>query len=269
MKKKISEVGIGFSTYGKALNIIFNNGLWWYFLIPLALNIILIFTGFELKDMLVDSIKDWLLNITNLKNADFFLSDFIKSSLSWIVGISMTIILFFVYAYFGGYIILALLSPVFTILSEKTETILTGKKYPFNGEQFMRDIVRGVLIVMRNIFIEFGLILLVFFFSFIPLIGTIISLISGIILFFISSYFYGFSYIDYSSERKKLNIHKSVAYVRKHKKFAITNGSIFSLSLLLPFCGLSISGFVAIISVVAAATGVIEIDNAEITNNKN
>ena len=263
MKNKISEVSLGFSTYGKALSIIFNNGLWWYFLVPLALNILLIFTGFELKDMLVEAIKNWILDATNLNGADFWGASFLKSSLSWIVGISMTIILFFVYAYFGGYIILALLSPIFTILSEKTETILTGKKYNFDGEQFMRDIVRGVLIVMRNLFIEFGLILLVFFLGFIPLFGTIISLISGIILFFISSYFYGFSYIDYSSERKRLNIRQSVAYVRKHKKFAITNGSIFSLSLLLPFCGLSISGFVAIVSVVAAASGVIEIDKKE------
>ena len=266
MKKKINEVSLGFSTYGKALSIIFNNGLWWYFLVPVALNIILVFTGFELKDMLVDAIQSWILDATNLKDADFFLSGFLKSSLSWIVGISMTIVLFFIYAYFGGYIILALMSPVFTLLSEKTETILTGKKYPFNGEQFMRDIVRGVLIVMRNLIIELGLIILVFFLGFIPLIGMLISLVSGIILFFISSYFYGFSYMDYSSERKKLNIRQSVAYVRKHKKFAITNGSIFSLSLLLPFCGLSISGFVAIVSVVAAASGVLEIDKEEIKN---
>lgn len=266
MSSPSKQIGLGFSSYGKALNIIFSNGLWWYFLVPVFLNILLIVSGFELKDLLIDSIKNWILDITNLNGSDFFGASIIKSSVSWIVGISLTIILFFVYAYFGGYIILAIMSPVFTLLSEKTETILTGKKFPFNGEQLMRDIVRGVLIVLRNLIIELGLILIVFFIGFLPLIGTLISIISGIVLFFISSYFYGFSFIDYSSERKKLKINKSVAYVRKHKWFAITNGGLFSLTLLLPLCGLSISGFIAIVSVVAASYSVVEMDKQELEN---
>ena len=48
------------------------------------------------------------------------------------------------------------MSPVFAILSEKVESILTGNEYPFNIHQFLSDIWRGVKLAIRNFAIEIG-----------------------------------------------------------------------------------------------------------------
>jgi CysZ protein len=253
------DIKLGFRTYGKAFGFVFQHNLWWAFFIPFAINIILFITGFEITDYISESIKNYLLNATDLNNADFFLSGALKTAISWVVGVSFSIIFFFLYTYYGGYITLILMSPLLAYLSERTEEISTGNKYPFNGEQFMRDIVRGVAIALRNMFIETGYIILFFILGIVPFIGWFFALISAIILFFVSSYFYGFSFLDYSNERKKLKIKTSVLLIRKHKWLAITNGSIFSLTLVLPFCGLFVSGFFAIISVVAASLAMTEV----------
>ena len=114
----------------------------------------------------------------------------------------------------------------------------------------MRDVVRGVIIALRNMFIELGYMIVIFLIGlFIPFIGGIIG---TIILFFIASYFYGFAFIDYTNERRRLTIKQSVQFIRANKGMAIANGMVFSFFMLIPFCGTSLAGFAAIVSVVAA-----------------
>jgi CysZ protein len=139
------------------------------------------------------------------------------------------------------------------ILSEKTEKIITGKKYPFNFKQFLKDIVRGNLIVIRNISIELICTILLFFAGYIPIIGYI----SPVVLILISFYFFGFCIIDYSNQRHRLSIKESVQYVRTNKGFAIANGCVFYLLLLIPFIGLLIA---PAYSIVAATLGVEKIN---------
>jgi len=258
------DIGIGFSTYGKAISFIFRHNLWWFFAFPILFNIIIFWTGIEFKEYITEIINTKILGATGLDTADFFLSDFLKGTVSWIIGISFSIIFFFVFTYFGGYIVLIAMSPILAYLSEKTEKIYTGKDYPLSAEQLMRDIFRGILIAIRNMSIEFAYMLALLIIGFMPFIGWFFSIIGSFFLFFVSSYFYGFSFMDYSNERKRLNISKSVQLIRAHKSLAIVNGGIFSLSLIIPFCGVSLSGFFAIVSVVAASlamTEVYQIDN--------
>ena len=194
------------------------------------------------------------------------ISSYIAGAAGTVVWVILKFIFFFVFAYFGGYILIICLSPVFAFLSERTEELLTGNEYPFNGDQIMRDVVRGVLIAMRNLFIEIGWMVVVFLFGFIPVIGTLFGWIIGpIFLFFVSSYFYGFSFIDYTNERRRLSVKQSVKFMRANRGMAIANGAIFSVFLLIPWCGVTLSGFVAIISVVAATVATHEV--ADLNNN--
>jgi CysZ protein len=240
--------GTGFSAYGKAFDIIFSNGLWWYFLFPVLLNILIFVGGIYGIGSLANFVEDWLVGLANLEEGAFWGAVYLKSIMSGFIWIFFKFVFFFVFATFGGYIIIILMSPVFAILSEKTEEILTGNKYPFNGDQLMRDIVRGVVIAFRNMFIELGYIIVFFIVGFIPVIGQF----AAIILFVISAYFYGFAFIDYTNERRRLTINQSVRFIRQHKGMAIGNGFIFALAMFIPFCGTTIAGFVAIVSVVAA-----------------
>ena len=131
----------------------------------------------------------------------------------------------------------------------------SGKDYPFELRQLIRDIIRGIFIAIRNLSIELVLTILIFILSFIPIIGWTFS----ILLFFISAYFYGFSFLDYAIERKRLNIKESVQFMRNNKGIVVANGFVFSLCLIIPFFGILFSSFAAIISVIAGTLAVNEI----------
>jgi len=145
------------------------------------------------------------------------------------------------------------------LLSERTEEIITGKVYPFNFGQFIKDIFRGVLIALRNMFIEFGFLFLGFFVVWIPFVGWVFALF----LIIVSYYFYGFSMIDYVSERRKMGVSQSVSYVRKNKGLAIGNGFIFSLVFAIPFLGGMIA---AVIAPVAACIAVMDLESRHAKN---
>ena len=249
------QIELGFRTWFNAIGFIFSNGLWWAFIFPVVINVLLFIGGYHLISSVTSSAQDWILGLVGLKDNDFFLSGVLTGFLSGAIWILLKVLFFFVFAYWGGYITLALLSPLFAYLSQKTDEIISGKKFPFDGDQWMRDLWRGILIVFRNLFIQTGWIILMFFVGFIPVIGWL----GAIVLFIISCYFYGFAFIDYTSERRRMKIHESVQLVRGNKWLAVSNGFIFCLFLLLPLCGVLFSGFAAIVAVVAATLAVNEI----------
>ena len=45
----------------------------------------------------------------------------------------------------------------------------------------------------------------------------------------IGFYYYGFSFIDYLNERRRLTIAESVLFVKKHRGFAFALGSVFTI----------------------------------------
>jgi len=253
--KFIKDFSFGLRTYTEAIQYIFKKRLAWFFLFPILLNIILFWVGWEyIGDLSQQSqtyLKEWL----DLENADFWGSAFLKATIGGFIWIVFKILFFLIFAYFGGYIIIILMSPVFSYLSERTEKLKTGNDYPFEIKQFLKDIIRGVFIAVRNLIIELVLTVLMFILSFIPIIGWA----AAIFLFFISAYFYGFSFLDYAIERKKMSIKQSVQFMRENKGIVIANGFVFSLCLIIPFCGVSFSSFAAIISVVAGTLAVNEI----------
>lgn len=253
---------LGVKSYSKAYIFLRKHRLTWYFLFPLLLNILLFALGYastvSLSTKWFVYISDWL----NMDTWNFWGSGFISSAIQFFTHFIIRILFIIFFAYIGGYITIICLSPVFAILSEKIESILTGEEYPFNFNQFIKDIWRGIRLALRNLFIEILLTIALLIISFIPIIG----IFTGLILFFISAYFYGFSFIDYSLERKRMSIKESVVFVKSNKGLAIGNGSVFSLILLIPFIGVLLSGFISIISLTAATIATSE---AMINNKQN
>jgi len=255
MAKLFKEIGKSINDYGAAIHFIFKNKLAWFFLFPLILNILLFLAGMAAVDTLLENLQQNILAIDFLKNADFFGAGIIRWLVNGFLWIVIKILFFFVFSYFGGYITLAIISPILAFLSEKTEKILLGNVYEFDIQQLMRDVVRAVLIVIRNSFFSLLIVILVFILSFVPVVGWIIALLSPFILFVSSAYFYGFSFVDYVIERQRVDLKTSVSFMKEHKGILIGNGSVFSLVLLIPFGNL-LAGFVAIISTVAAVISV-------------
>lgn len=250
--KITDQVRIGLSSYGKALEIIFSRGLWPFFFFPLALNIILFIAGFSFASTLVKPAQEWLFGLTGLGSSDFFLSEFLRGFILVLVMLIVKILFFFLFIMAGGYLTLIFLSPVLAFVSEKAEKAVTGKSYPFNPEQFVRDLVRSLIITLRNMFFQTAVTIVLFIISFIPLAG----LVTPFVLFAVSGYFYGFSFMDYSFERKKFSIERSIRFVQDNKGLAFAIGSLYSLLLLVPYIGVFLAGFGAIVSVVAATISV-------------
>ena len=251
------QIKLGLRSYSKAFTFIFKNKLGWTFLIPIALNILLFAVAQNYIIELIDYVKGFVESWSLIKDSEFW-----SGAVSVVVGFFIEILFFLAFAYLGGYIVLIIMSPLLSYISERTEQILTGNDYGFNLGNLVKDTIRGIIMAVRNMLIEIGFLILAFIVGFIPVIGWI----SAIFLFFISAYFYGFSFIDYYNERQRLSIKESAALVKKHKGIAISNGGVFALSLLIPFCGSYLALFVALLSVVAATIAMTKIEAYKMIN---
>jgi len=248
----IKSILSGLFTYVKALKFIYENKLTWFYIFPLLLSLTLFIFVFYFSGVLSDKVFNLLIESINLDSVHNGIISFLIGLLKGSIWFISKFLFFFVYAYVGGYIILMLMSPVLAWLSEKTEKIVTGKDYPFVLNIFLKDVWRGIILAIRNFIVEMFFIVAIFILAFVPVLGWLSNVIGIIFLFFISAYFYGFSFMDYYIERKKLNTKQSIVFMRNYKDLAIGNGFVFAIILLFPFAGSLLAPFVAIISVVAA-----------------
>lgn len=134
---------------------------------------------------------------------------------------------------FAKYLVVVMLSPLLSQLSVKTERILTGKTYPFNFQQLMHDIRRAMKIVVRNLMWEYFFFLIILLVS---LLGWEDPKSSPVfyLTFLIGFFYYGFAFLDYINERRRLDMDQSITFVRDHRGLAIAIGSIYSLLILVP-----------------------------------
>lgn len=238
----------GISSYGKAIEFIHKNHLKRYFLFPILLSILLFAGGMQLLGSVTDDFIEYVKIFMNIDSWEFWGSEVLANTVLFLIWLILKIFTFFLVAFLGGHLVLILMSPVLAYISEKTEKIITGNDYPFSSRQILLDTIRGMKIAIRNFFYEFVIIVGLLVLSFVPVVG----LISSPILFFTACYYYGFSFIDYSLERKKLNTKKRVAFMKDNRGLVIGSGLLFALVLLIPFIGVALSAFTAIISTVAA-----------------
>lgn len=244
---------IGFTSFGSAWSFISKHNLWAYFTYPVLITVVLLIGGSAAIIYLSDYLEALIMDLIGLGgNDDGGWFGWLRGSLNFILNIGLKVVFFFIFMWLQKYIMLIILSPILALLSEKVDEIITGQKYPFDVNQFIRDVFRGIAIALRNMFIELGFILLCFLISWIPLVG----LITAIFLYIVSCYFYGFSMIDYTSERRRLSVSQSIAFIRANKGFAISNGFLYSLMTMIPYIGTMIA---PIVSVVAATLGTYEV----------
>ena len=124
-------------------------------------------------------------------------------------------------------------SPVFAYISEKTASIIENKEFDFEFKQFIKDIFRGIKIALRNCLWQSVYMISIILLSLIPVVGWLTPLLAILV----ECYYYGFSMLDYSFERKKISAADSIYYIGEHKGLAIGNGLLFYMIQLLPVIG--------------------------------
>ena len=131
------------------------------------------------------------------------------------------------------YLFLIIGSPVFAWLSEKTEAIIHNTNYPFSLKKFLNDVIRGIRIALRNTLWQTVYTISILFLSLIPLVGWA----TPVLAVFVECFYFGFSMLDYTSERKGLSATQSIDFIGHHRGLAIGNGMIFYLMHALPVVG--------------------------------
>lgn len=252
------DFGLGLSGFFRAFAFALNNRMGWMFLVPVLLWVVLAFGLFAVLDGPVERLSDWVaaqLEIPVQADAEDWWSG-VKGFLNGAREVVLAVLLKLAVAYLlfvaNKYIVLILLSPLLAYASERTEEIITGRKFPFSFGQLIKDAVRGALIAMRNGIMELAITVGIWFLTFFL---PVLAPLSFILLFVVSAYFYGFSMFDYVFERRRMRIGESVRAVNDRIGAVLANGMLFSLVMKLPLFGVMFAPVLASIGAVLASAG--------------
>lgn len=256
IKRFPTELVIGISSFFKAIPFIFRNGLGGFFLFPFVLNVLFFIGGTLFSSSVATDLIDFLSTYLEMNSWSFWGAEILSGTIGVLIWIVIKFMMFLVMAYIGGYVVLVLMSPVMAYLSERTEAILSGKQYPFSLPQLMRDMARGLIVATRNIVLELTFTIVIILIGFIPIVGFV----SPFLLFFVTAYFYGFSFLDYNNERRKIPIGDSIQLMRRHRGIAIGLAAPFTFILMIPFIGTYLASLFCIIGAVGGTIAYVKIE---------
>jgi len=240
----LKEIIISVQSYMQAHQFIVKHRMWKWILIPGLVYALLFMGGIYLFWTSSNTAIEFILVQSGVK------AWLDKMQESWInflfiIGqIILRLVLLFFYFSLFKFLFLIIGSPLFAYLSEKTESIMEGREYNFHFGQFVKDIGRGVKIALRNLLWQTVYVVSILILSFIPLFGWIAPLVA----LMVECYYFGFSMLDYSSERNKLSASQSIEFIGRHKGLAIGNGMLFYLMHLVPFAGWLLAPSYAVIA---------------------
>ena len=140
MATPIEQIISGLRAHGKAFDLIKKNSMGKYFVIPIIINIVLVcvlvWGGWGLGD--------WVSSLWDTSQGGWL--SWLGAAVQWV----MPFIFFLLFIFIGGTICNVLMSPIYTTISEKTDTALTGREFSTTAGQTAKDIWRTVVISMRE-----------------------------------------------------------------------------------------------------------------------
>lgn len=139
---------------------------------------------------------------------------------------------------FYVFLILTVLSPFNTHLSEKLDSQLTGQSFTSGLIRILNDLIRMIFIVIIALILEF------FFLGIWWAISGIFGIPDSIYVigsFLMASFFFGFSFYDHSLERYEKGVMGSLGFAFKNMFIVTLTGAIFNLIYQLPFIGITLS----------------------------
>lgn len=237
----LKEINFTFNNYMKAFRFIGRNNLKKFYLIPGIINIVLITLFYFLSRFIGGALVEFA---GKLLGGD--LNSFIQFILKFIIYLTIFAVYYLVYKT----LILIVLSPFLSYISERTESILTGKEFNFSFKENLYFIKRGIAVTVKSFLREFVMTCIILLLFFIPLVNTAIP----VLLFMVQSYYIGFSFIDYTLERHDFQTGTDV--IRKNPIFFLINGGLFTILLFIPLIGIFIA---PLATVVATTTGTLEL----------
>lgn len=230
-QRHASDIQFGFASFAEAHRFVVKHNLFKY-IIGFGIIFLLIFIGYiliawSLMGTGFEMIRNWDVLQNWQSNYPW---------LKWpilIIQYTLQLIVILLLSFVYKYVVLVIGSPLFSILSEKTEELAANRKTNFSLGQLFKDILRGLQIAARNLIRQSGFTLVFMILSFVPVVGWL----STWVIARKDWYYYGFSMLDYSCERHRMNAKESVRFIKRHNILATINGLVFYLLLLIPVLG--------------------------------
>lgn len=155
----------------------------------------------------------------------------------WISRILLGLIVFFIYKY----LLLIILSPILSIISEKVEVSITGDR----GKRFslFGEILRAIRFNIRNLYKEIFYTVLLLLLGFIPTFSPFVPFA----IFLVQAYYLGLGFMDFYMERH-FSYNESIRLGKTNRLWLSGLGSATGLTLLIPFLGFFIAPILATIA---------------------
>ncbi|MGB5942265.1 MAG: EI24 domain-containing protein [Leeuwenhoekiella sp.] len=214
------------NAYKYAFPLIKKLGLWKYFIVPMVISFVTAVTialaAWGLSDNLGSIIaKMWFWDW----GKETFVT--ISEILGGLIIVILGLILY-------KHIVMAVSAPFMSPVSEKIEAHLSGSTHDeHRNTSNVGQLIRGIRINIRNLLLELLFTIPVLLLGLIP----VINLVTTPLAFLIQAYYAGFGNMDYTLERHK-DYRESIDFVKKHRGFAVGNGIVFMLFLLIPLVGI-------------------------------
>jgi len=207
----------GYKSYIKAIKFIIEHKMYWFFIIPAILMLV------------VYKIGEWI------QSRPMDLAAENMSEIVWIlIQVMIEITLAILLMKFAKYLVIIILSPLLSEISMRTEKILTGNTYPFNFKQLVDDIKRAMRIVVRNMMWEYAIFILILIVTYVFSGSEFGTSPLFYLTYLVGCFYYGFGFLDYILERKRMDMDQSIHFVRDHRGVAVAIGSIYSLLIFVP-----------------------------------
>ncbi len=249
MKQYIRDILFGLSDYKYSFKLLRTYRLWGYCLVPMFISLGLGLGALILIGLCSYFIGGW---IFSFYPDNWYGAHAVETWLGPIlVFISLSISFLFLYKY----LVMAIVAPFMSMVSETIEKELTGKTYTqrVTRREYWAQVGRGLKIAIRLFTREMGFTILLLFIGLIPFVGALAT--PALIL--IQSYYAGFGNFDYVMERR-LSLPESIQFVRSHRGIAMGNGLPFVLLLFVPILGLMIAPPLCTVAATVSALRLLE-----------
>ena len=243
----ISNIVKGLAAYKDSFSLIGKLGLWKYFAVPMLISFLTaVLIGFSAWG-LSDNLGAWIAKIWFWDwGAETF-----RTISNWMGAVAIIALGLILYKH----IVMALSAPFMSPVSEKIEAYLYDGVHQHRDTTNLGQLWRGTKINVRNLVYELLLSIPILLLGLIP----VVNIFTSILLFLVQAYYAGFGNMDYTLERH-FRYSESIKFVKQNRGFAIGNGIVFMLFLLIPVVVIIL---VLPISVTAASKTTLDILNKE------
>lgn len=235
-----------FRGYGAAFSIIEEKELKIFYMLPGMIAILLLMLFYFVSSKISFSLFNKLSSMVDLENYHMLAYYLIKFL---IIAIAF---MFYFLIYKG--LILILLSPFLSYISEKTEEEVEHSVMDVSFKKNVKLFTRGAIVSSKYLIFEISGAIVIFLLGFIP----ILNLLSPLLLLILEGFFAGASLIDYTLERRELNSTQSFQFVKKNFLFTTLNGIIFILFMMVPIIGIFMSPLVSCVAVTKSTLDLID-----------